>query len=191
MAMMIAGGVVLVGLAAAFFVVRRQLRRRWHSVRGHAATRGLLTTWSMAAAWRERVGVRYTPEELSRGPSARVRRRMWVAVEDAEAAVQHADAVNAPVAELPAVCRSLRGVAGDLDQLLRLERRLPLGPARPDGVRTQLAEVIRAARDVQSAALRAAGDATEPQIRSLVRDARDEVAIVAAALSRMRSFTSQ
>ena len=52
---------------------------------------------------------------------------MWVAVEDAEIAVAHAESHDAPVAELPAVCRSLHGVAGELDGLLRLERRLPAG----------------------------------------------------------------
>jgi hypothetical protein len=47
--------------------------------------------------------------------------------------------------------------------------------------------VIEAARDVQAAAVQAGSDATEPQVRSLVRHARDEVDIVSAALSRMRS----
>ena len=55
---------------------------------------------------------------------------MWVAVEDAEIAVAHAESRDAPVAELPSVCRSLRTVAGELDGLLRLERRLPAGTRR-------------------------------------------------------------
>ena len=188
--LVVAGGVLLVGAVISFFVVRRIVRRRWRSVRTHVATRGALTTLSMMATWRERVGARATPEQSSHGTAARARRKMWIAIEDAEAAVQHADALNAPVAELPAVCRRLRNVAGELDHLLRLERRLPPGPDRPDAVRMQLAEVIRAAHDVQSAALHASSDATEPQIRSLVRDARDELEIVAAALHRMRSVTS-
>ena len=115
---------------------------------------------------------------------------MWMAIEDAEAAVQHADERHAPVAELPAVCRSLRHVGGELDQMLRLERRLAAGQVGPDAVRTQVAEVIRAARDVQSAALRACSDATAPQIHSLVRTVREEIEIVGAALSRMRSVAS-
>ena len=113
---------------------------------------------------------------------------MWVAVEDAEVAVAHAESNDAPVAELPSVCRSLRAVAGELDGLLRLERRLPRGTERADAVRHQVAEVIGAARDVQAAALRAGSDATEPQVRSMVRQARDEVDIVSAALSRLRSI---
>jgi len=39
------------------------------------------------------------------------------------------------------------------------------------------------------AALRACSDANEPQIRSLVRQASDEVELVAAGLARMRSIT--
>jgi hypothetical protein len=50
-----------------------------------------------------------------------------------------------------------------------------------------VAEVIGAARDVQAAAVRAGSDATEPQVRSLVRHASDEVDIVSTALASMRS----
>jgi len=140
------------------------------------------------AAGRELFGARATPKELSRGTSARVRRRMWVAVDDAERAVKHANSHNAPVGELPSVCRSLRTAAGELDGLLRHERRLPLERYRPEGVRRQVADVIGAARDVQAAALRSGGDATAPQVRSLVSQAADEVAIVTSALARMRSL---
>ena len=115
-----------------------------------------------------------------------MRRRLRVAVEDAEIAVAHAESRDAPVAELPSVCRSLARVAGDLDGLLKLERRLPPGASRAD-VRRQVAEVIGAARDVQAAAVRAGSDATEPQVRSLVRHASDEVDIVSTALASMRS----
>ena len=55
-------------------------------------------------------------------------------------------------------------------------------------MRRQVAEVIGAARDVQAAALRAGSDATEPQVRALVRHAGDEVDIVSAALARLRSL---
>jgi hypothetical protein len=185
--LVIAGVLVLGALAVTFFVARAYVRRHWRLVRGHVATRGVLASLAWLAAGRERFGTRATPAELSQGSPARVRRRMWVAVEDAETAVAHADERDAPVAELPAVCRSLHGVAGELDRLLRLERRLPRGSARTDAVRAQVAEVIGAARDVQAAALQAGSDATEPQVRSLVRQARDEVDIVSAALSRLRS----
>jgi hypothetical protein len=112
---------------------------------------------------------------------------MWVAVEDAELAVTHAEGRDAPVADLPAVCRSLRTVASELDGLLRLERRLPSGAGRSDALRVQVAELIGAARDVQAAALRAGSEAAGPQVRSLVRQARDEVEIVSTGLARLRS----
>jgi hypothetical protein len=185
--LLIAGLVVLLVLAAAFLVARSYVRRHWRLLHGHVAVRGALATLALLAAGRERVAGRASPEDLSRGAAARVRRRMWVAVEDAEIAVAHAESHDAPVAELPAVCRSLHTVAGELDGLLRLERRLPQGASRGEAVRRQVAEVIGAARDVQAAAVQAGSDATEPQVRSLVRHARDEVDIVSAALSRMRS----
>jgi hypothetical protein len=186
--LVIAGLVVLLGLVAAFVIGRSYVRRHWRLMGGHVATRGVLATLALLAAGRERYAGRATPEDLSRGGASRVRRRMWVAVEDADVAVAHADTHDAPVADLPAVCRSLHTVAGELDGLLRLEHRLPQGTSRDDAVRRQVAEVIGAARDVQAAALRAGSDATEPQVRSLVRHARDEVDIVAAALARMRSL---
>jgi hypothetical protein len=180
---LIAGFVVALGLVAAFFVARGYVRRHWRLLHCHVAVRGVLATVALVAAGRERFAGRATPEDLSRGATARVRRRMRVAVEDAEIAVAHAESRQAPVAELPAVCRSLQRVADELDGLLKLERRLPPGA----DVRRQVAEVIGAAHDVRAAAVRAGSDATEPQVRSLVRHASDEVDIVSTALAAMRS----
>jgi len=183
-------GALLVAVVA-LFLARRFVRRRWKGVRTHIARRGFVASVSVLAAWREWAVSRRTPEELTQGTAARARRNMWVAIEDAEAAVRHADAVDAPVAELPSVCRSLRAVGGELDSLLRLERRIPAARGRPDAVRAQAAQVITAARDVQLAALRTCSDAHDTQLRALVRDARDEVEIVADALSHLRSVGSQ
>ncbi len=183
---LIAGVVVAIGVAAAFFIGRRYVRTHWRMLHGHVVVRGVLAVLAVLAAGRERYAGRATPEDLSRGATPRVRRRLRVAVEDAEIAVAHAESRDAPVAELPAVCRSLHGVADELDGLLRLERRLPPGTSKAD-VRRQVAEVIGAAREVQAAALRAGSDATEPQVRSLVRHARDEVDLVSTALAAMRS----
>jgi hypothetical protein len=176
--------VLLTAGAAAYVLVRR----RWRRIRSHPATRGVVATLSVLSAWRDRLTARPAAQEVGPGPAARARRRMWAAINDAEQAVQHADALDAPVADLPAVCRSLRRVGGQLDHQLRLERRLPARQVRSDAVRAQAAEVIRAARDVQAAALGACSDATEPQIRALVRQARDEIEIVGSALSRLRSI---
>jgi hypothetical protein len=180
---LVAGFVVALGLVTAFFVARGYVRRHWRLLHGHVAVRGVLASVALVAAGRERYAGRATPEDLSRGATARVRRRMRVAVEDAEIAVAHAESRQAPVAELPAVCRSLQRVADELDGLLKLERRLPPGAE----VRRQVAEVIGAAHDVRAAAVRAGSDATEPQVRSLVRHASDEVDIVSTALAAMRS----
>jgi hypothetical protein len=185
--LVVAGLLAAAALGAAFVATRRYVRRRWHLVQGHVVARGATHALSAVAAGVERRAARATPAELSRGSAARVRRHMWTAVEDAEGAVAHASAHDAPVAELPSVCRALRDVAGQLDGLLRHEHRLPASLTRHDDLRRQVAEVIAAARDVQAAALRAGSDATEPQVRSLVRRAGDEVEIVSAALRRMRS----
>ena len=126
---------------------------------------------------------------LALGSTARARRRLSLALHDAEEAVGHAQARHAPVGELPAVCRTLRRVGDELDDLLRLQGRLPARRQAIDGVRDQVRDVIDAAHDVQAAALRACSDASEPRIRALVRDVRDEVDIVAAGLARMRSVT--
>jgi hypothetical protein len=186
--LLIAGLLMALAAGVAFFLARAYVRRHWHLVRGHLVVRGLLAGLAVLAAGRERYWARCTPEQLSQGTPARVRRRMWVAVEDAEAAVAHADAHDAPVADLPAVCRSLRTAARELDGLLRHERRLPSGTRRSDAVRQQAADLIGAARDVQAAALRAGSEAAAPQVRSLVRSAADEIDLVSTALSRLRSL---
>jgi hypothetical protein len=183
---LIAGVVAVLALVTIFLLGRSYVRRHWRMLHGHVAVRGITAGVALAAAGRERYAGKATPEDLSQGATSRVRRRLRVAVEDAEIAVAHAESRDAPVAELPAVCRSLQRVADELDGLLRLERRLPPGSSRAD-VRRQVAEVIGAARDVQAAAVRAGSDATEPQVRSLVRHARDEVDIVSTALATMRS----
>ena len=185
--LLIAGLVVALTLAAAFVVARGYVRRRWRRVRHHPLTRGALTAGTFVLAGRDRLSARATPAQLSSGSPTRVRRRMWLAVEDAEKAVAHASSHEAPVADLPSVCRSLHGLASELDGLLRHERRLPAGTHRSDAVRGQVAELIGAARDVQAAALRAGSEAAEPQVRALVRRAAEEIDIASAGLARLRS----
>jgi hypothetical protein len=186
--LLIGGGMLLGAIGVAYLVIRRQVRRRWRSLRGHGATRGVLATASVVAGWHERARGLAPPRDVTRSTAAGTRRAMWVAVGDAERAVQHGQEVDAPLAELPAICHRLRGMADELDHLLRLERRLPGGAqGRPVSVRNQAAELIHAARDVQLAALQASSDSSDPHLRSVVRDAHDEVEILAAALTRMRS----
>ena len=178
-------------LAVAFFVTRSYVRRHWRLVRGHVITRGLVSGLSFLAAGRERWSARATPEQLSQGTAARVRRRMWTAVEDAEIAVAHADSHDAPVAELPVgLPLAPHGGAASSTGSCATSAGCPAG-ARPEAVRRQVADVITAARDVQSAALGAGGDAAAPRVRALVQQAGDEVQIVSAAVSRLRSLQSR
>jgi hypothetical protein len=184
--MMVAVALMVAGAATAFVLVRRRARRQWRRLQAQVSSRGGRALVSAFMTWRDRVG-----EGSSFGGAAgRARPRMWSAIEDAEAAVEHASSRNAPVAELPSVCRSLRRVGGELDQLLAMEQRIPRHHLRSAAARAQAAEVVQAAADVQSAALRACSDATELQVRSLVRQAGDEVEIVSAALTRLRSLSS-
>jgi hypothetical protein len=128
----IAGAVIVLGGVAAYFLLRRVARRRWRLVRACGDTRhpGRGVDGDGVAASDAAPGP--PPSEVSRGHrGARARRAMWTAIEDARRRWKHADGRDAPVAELPAVCRSLRRVGGELDQLLRLERRLPAGQAAP------------------------------------------------------------
>ena len=48
-------GVLVVGAAAAvaFLLARRYVRRRWHLVRGHPVTRGVLAAGAVVSAGRE------------------------------------------------------------------------------------------------------------------------------------------
>jgi hypothetical protein len=180
----------LLGALATFVLLRRRARRRWNRWQAHPATRSVLAATALVASWRERrTGDRDAPAAFGRGTAARARRRLSVALRDAEEAVGYASSRQAPVGELPAVCRTLRRVGDELDGLLRLQGRLPLRRQRIDAIGAQVREVVDAAHDIQAAALRACSDANEPRLRALVRDVRDEVDIVAAGLARLRSVT--
>ena len=99
--LLIAGLVVALGLTAAFLVARSYVRRHWRLLHGHVAVRGILATVALLAAGRERYAGRATPEDLSRGAAPRVRRRLRVAVEDAEIAVAHAESRDAAGGRAP------------------------------------------------------------------------------------------
>jgi hypothetical protein len=192
---LVAGVLFLLGAVAAFVWLRRRARRRWSRLQAHAAGRAVLAATSLFSAWRARradqrqVGSERPSPGYGLGSTVRARRRLSVALRDAEEAVAHASSRHAPVGELPAVCRTLRRVGDELDELLRLQGRLPARRQRIDGIGRQVREVVDAAHDVQTAALRSCSDAGEPRIRALVHDVRDEVDIVAAGLARMRSVT--
>ena len=152
--------------------------------RGHVATRGLLASVAFVSAGRERFTDGATPRASSAaaqrpgcaaacGSPSRTRRprwrtprpttRPWPSCPRSAARSAASRASSTGCCASSAACRRTR----------------PDRRGAPAGGRGH-----RRRRDVQAAALRAGSDATEPQVRSLVRQARDEVDIVSAALSR-------
>ncbi len=179
----VAAVLVVLGLAAAIvaaFLVGHTVRRRWRLVRSHGAFIALLALWDAIATLR----ARHRP---LRGESwsspRRVRRSVWQAVDGAADAVRTAEQLGSPVAELPSLCRRLERAAADLDRILRLE---PSGPV-PPSIRGQVQDVTRAADDVRRVAIAAAGDACDPRIAELARDADDEVRLLDAGLASARA----
>ena len=72
--------------------------------------------------------------------------------------------------------------------MLERGREAGIGPVAVACGDLEIADVVRAARDVQAAALSVCSDTTEPQIRALMCQARDEIEIVASTVSRLRSI---
>jgi hypothetical protein len=108
---------------------------------------------------------------------------MWRAVDQAEAAVRAAAGVGAPTASLPSLCHRLREAAIGIDQVLRVD---PAGPV-PPAVAEQAVDVVRAAGDLQRAAVASASDATGQQVSDLAHDADQEIQLLAAGLASART----
>jgi hypothetical protein len=179
---------VVLSVAAAMvaaLLVRRTVRRRWRLVRSHGAVITLLALWDATAALR--AGRRRPLAGDNWSSPRRVRRSLWQAVDGAADAVRTAADLGAPVAELPSLCRRLEGAAADLDRVLRLE---PGGPV-PPSIRGHVQDVMRAADDVRRVAIAAAGDACDPRVAELARDADDEVQLLDAGLASARAALSQ
>lgn len=169
----------------AALLVGRTVRRRWRLVRSHGAFIALLALWDATAALR--AGPRRPLAGDNWSSPRRVRRSLWQAVDGAADAVRTAADLGAPVAELPSLCRRLEGAAGDLDRVLRLE---PAGPV-PPSIRGHVQGVMRAADDVRRVAIAAAGDACDPRVAELARDAEDEVRLLDAGLASARAALTQ
>jgi hypothetical protein len=174
---------VVLGLATAIvagLLVGRTLRRRWRLVRSHGASSALLALWDATAAVR---GGSRPPRGDAWSSPRRVRRSLWQAVDGAADAVRTAEDLGATVAELPSLCRRLERATADLDRVLRLE---PVGPV-PPSIRSQVQDVTRAADDIRRVAIAAAGDACDPHVAELARDADDEVRLLDAGLASART----
>ena len=174
---------MVAGLMVTGFLVWRVTRRKWRAVRNHGAVIGASALWEATAVRRRRGGEATTPEEVGQWTPGRARKEMWRSVDQADAALRTATDLGAPLAELPSLCRRLHAAAVDLDKVLRVE---PAGPV-PTEVRAQVHEVMRAAGDIQRAAVVSASDANGPRVHDLTRDAGHEIELLDAGLASARA----
>lgn len=175
--------VAMSALLAVAFLAWRYGRRKLRAFHAHGAVLGARALWAIAAGRHLRSTGPMDEAAAARWPARTVRREMWRAVDQADTAVRAADAVGAPTAEMPSLCRRLREAAVALDRVLRIE---PSGTVPPQ-VAAQAVEVARAARRLQGAALASAAEATAPAVAQLTSDAGHEVELLDAGMARARS----
>jgi hypothetical protein len=173
------------GLLVVGFVLWRYGRRKWRSVRNHGLVVGAVAVWEATESLRGR----WSPpqSEVGKWTSRQARRQMWRAVEHAERAVRAADDVGATTVGLAGICSRLRTSVRSLDTVLRVE---PSG-ALPVELRAQVGDVLRAASDVQRAAVASAGDLNGQRVRALVQDADNELRCLDAGLESARTALPQ
>ncbi|HEY4928444.1 MAG TPA: hypothetical protein VIH95_04785 [Acidimicrobiales bacterium] len=166
------------------FLLWRYGRRKLRAFRSHGAVIGATAMWDVAASNRwNRSGVAVTSAELQQWTSARVAKEMWRTVDRASAAVRATDELGGPTAELPSLCRRLQAAAVDIDKVLRVDS----GARVPAALGDQVLEVMRAATDVQQAAVASAGETSAQRIRDLTEDAGHELSLLDAGLDSMRT----
>jgi hypothetical protein len=176
-------GLVMLSVVTGGFLLWRYGRRKLRAFRSHGAVVGASTLWDMAASNRwNRTSTGLTEAEVRQWSSARVAKEMWRTVDRATTAVRAADDLGGPTAELPSLCRRLQAAAVDLDRVLRVDpaARVP-GPVVP-----QVLEVVRAANDVQHAAVASAGEVNAQRLHDLTEDAGHELTMLDAGLASMR-----
>jgi hypothetical protein len=81
------------------------------------------------------------------------------------------------------LCRRLQAAAVDIDKVLRVDS----GARVPAALGDQVLEVMRAAADVQQAAVTSAGETSAQRIRELTEDAGHELSLLDAGLDSMRT----
>jgi len=186
---LVLGVVLMVGLVSAAaltggFLLWRYARKRFRALRTHGAVIGATAVWDAAASNRwNRTGVPTSAADVASWSSTRVRKELWRSVDRAASAVRAADSVGAPTAELPSLCRRIQAAATDIDMVLRVD------PAArvPTALCDQVVEVMRAADDVQQAAVGSAGEASSHRVRELTEDAGNELALLDAGLESLRT----
>jgi hypothetical protein len=177
-ATLLMAGVVVVG-----FLLWRYGRRKWRAFHSHGAVIGAVALWEGTAAHGFRRRAPVTPEDVYRQTPRQVRKELWRAVDQAGAAVRAATEAGAPTASLPVLCRRLHEVAVGIDRVLRVESTGKV----PEEVAAQVVEVLRAATDVQEAAVASASDANGQRVRDLVRDADQEIQCLDAGVASARA----
>jgi len=176
-------GLVVAGIVVMGFLAWRYGRRKWRAFRSHGAVVAGMAVWEATSSGRLRPRSPLSAESASQWSARRVRREMWRAVDQTEAAVRAAAGVGAPTASLPSLCRRLRHAAIGLDQVLRVD---PAGAVPPE-VAEQAVEVVRAAQDLQRAAVASASDATGHQVAGLAADADQEIGLLDVGLASARA----
>jgi hypothetical protein len=173
----------MAGAVVAGFLIWRYGRRKWRAFHSHGVVVAAAALWHATSSGRLRPRAPMGAEEVYRSTSRQVRRQLWRSVDQAEASVRAATGVGAPVASLPSLCHRLRAAAIGLDQVLRVES----AGIVPADVATQATEVMRAAADIQRAAVASATDANGQRVRDLAHDADHEIQCLDAGLASVRA----
>jgi len=175
---------LLAGVAAtAAFVAWRYGRRKWRALRAHPVLLGAGALWTAVSTRQPGSRPPGSAADLAGRPARQVRKDLWRSVDRADAAVRTADQLGGATASLPSLCHRLRQAAVDVDRILRVEPGRPVSRA----LAAQAFGVMRAAWDIQEAALSSAGDATRPRVDELTRDAGQELVCLDAGLASTRS----
>jgi hypothetical protein len=184
LAAVLAIGLVCLVTLVGGYLLWRFARRRLRALRSHGAVIGATAVWEAAASNRwNRTGVPASAADVAQWSASRVRKELWRSVDRAASAVRAADSVSAPTAELPSLCRRLQVAATDIDKMLRVDPAARVPAALCD----QVVEVMRAADDVQQAAVASAGEASGHRVRQLTEDAGNELTLLDAGLETLRS----
>jgi len=101
--------------------------------------------------------------------------------------VGQARRAGAPTGDLSGMCRRLRAAATAADRSLAMAGRAATPGESPDHVRTQVADLVRAAGLIQDAAASAAMSA--PTVARLAEDVHQEVTALHAGLARATGAT--
>jgi len=185
---LVVGALAFLGLLAAAVLVAgymawRFARTKWRAFHAHGAVVAASALWESVGSGRLHPRGPVSHESAGQWPARRVRKEMWRAVDQADAAVRAAVDVGAPTASLPSLCARLREAAVQLDQVLRVD----LAALAPVPVCDQAVEIMRAAEDLQRAAVAAASDATAHRVEDLTRDAGQEIELLDAGLASARA----